>query len=620
MTVEVRFRAGVRRFGALALLLGACTAEAAPGAETDGATSSADDDAGVDDGADDDSTGETPADWGREEEFELRLGEDDVPPLMLQMSRDEVAELFGDRADEVLLLELDSAQLLENTLDKVKLACGIAWQLDNENPNHDCSLTALGSSFEGPDGTWRTSPEYAMVRILTMTPANVDVSGTSSQSLAGLADALGIGGGYSEILADALGIPRTQEIVSTASLVHAFQTGFVGSHPNVGEGGTISIYLSDALSDLGTMSETLGPQGDHPGLVDPGFTVTGEVFGPNFTMNAIAESNLRLVDGIDGGQGKGFLTVVEDRTGPTFDDELEFDFADPERFSLEGILESLQVDMRFAIGEADTFIPSCLSSPCQQNLPGNPVGTDTVWNFEPWLLEYNVAVAAYEEYKERLFDESYLLGTASVQIGQNGNPPGWVEYSVPFNIGSPPEDQFVWETILEVAQVALHNTPFTTFSEGDADIAFTVEDIPIGITGPEAAEAVRPFLQEQAALLSDFLLGDFREDNDRVDLYWRRADNGRPYLFFVDPSDLASDADYQNDNPGFFAAPSRSPGSKLSNTEVAGVSDTLHEKYEPPAGETTLYYEDDDGTVFRLRIVRDGADAETLRVFVAEGL
>ena len=453
-----------------------------------------------------------------------------------------------------------------------------------------------------------------------MTPANVDVSGTSSQSLAGLANALGIGGGYSEILASALGIPRTQEIVSTASLVQAFQTSFVGSHPNIGDGGTIAIYLSDALADLGTMSTTLGPQGDHPGLVDPSFTVVGEVFGPNFTMNAIAESNLRLVDGIDGGQGKGFLTVVEDRTGPTFDDELEFDFADPERFSLEGILESLQVDMRFAINEADTFIPSCLSSPCQQNLPGSPVGTDTVWNFAPWLLEYNVAIAAYEEYKNRTFDESYLLGTASVQLGQNGNPPGWVEYSVPFNIGNPPEDQYVWETILEVAQVALHDTPFTTFAEGDADIAFTVEDIPIGITGAEAADAVRPFLQEQAPLLSDFLLGDFREDNDRVDLYWRRADNGRPYLFFVDPSDLASDADYQHENPGFFTAPNRSPGSKVSNTEVPGVSDTLHEKYEPPAGETTLYYEDDDGTAFRLRVVRDDAQDETIRIFVAEAL
>jgi hypothetical protein len=323
------------------------------GLGTDGVTT---DDAASGDPSD--TSGTVPSDWGPETEYELRLGEDDVPPLTLSMSRDEVAELFGERAEEVLLLRLDSTALLENTLEEVKLACGIAWQLDNENPNHDCGSTALGQSFEGPDGTWRTSPEYAMVRILTMTPANVDVSGTSSDSLASLADALGVGGGYSEILSDALGIPRTQEIVSTSSLVHAFQNGFVGSHPAVAEDGSIEIRLSDALADLATMSQTLGPAAPHPGLVDPDFEVQGEVFGPNFAMNAVAESNLRLVDGIDADGGKGFLTVVEDQTGPTYDDELEFDFGDPDRFSLEGIISELDVDMRFAIPEADERLES----------------------------------------------------------------------------------------------------------------------------------------------------------------------------------------------------------------------------------------------------------------------
>lgn len=601
---------------AAAALLVACGADA-QGLETDGDSETDGGTESVGEGVTGDTTGPAPSDWGREEEFELRLGDDEVPALTLSMSRDEVAELFGERADEVLLLELDSTALLENTLEEVKLACGIAWQLDNEEPNHDCSVTALGQSFEGPDGTWRTSPEYAMIRILTMTPANVDVSGTSSSSLASLADALGVGGGYSEILADALGIPRTQEIVSTDSLVFAFQEAFVGSHPGISEDGTIAIYLSDALTDLSTMTKVLGPAAPHPGLVDPRFVVSGEVFGPNFAMNAIAESNLRLVDGIDADNGKGFVTVVEDQVGPTYDDELEFDFGDPERFSLDGIVPSLAVDMRFAIGESDEFVDSCLGVPCNSNFPESPVGAGSVWNLDPWTLEYNVALAAYEEYRDREFSESYLFGTASVELGQNGNPPGWTEYSVPLGIGSPPEDQFVWETILEVAQVSLHNAPFTTFAEGEADIAFTVEDIEIGLTGAEAAEAVRPFLQEQAALLSDFILGDYREDNDRVDLYWRRAENGTPYLFFAEPQDLASTADYANDNPGFFAAATLAPGSKLSNTEVTGLSDTAHEKYEPPMGESTVYFADDVGTVYRLRIVRDG---DTLQVFVAEGL
>lgn len=599
--------------GAVVLLAGCPDGEdpVARGEETD--TDSFEDPTSGEDTLDE--TGGEPGMWGAEQEFELRLGPQTVPSLMLEMNRGEVAELFGDRADEVLLLELGADDLLTNTLERVKLACGLGWQLDAEDPAHDCSLTPLGSSFAGPDGTWQTSPEYAMVRILTMTPANVSVEGTSSESLANLADALGIGGGYSEILSDALGIPRTQEIVSTEALVQAFKEAFVGSHPNVSDEGTIEIRLSDALSDLGTMTERLGPIDAHPGLVDPSFEVVGEVFGPNFQMNAVAESNLRLVDGIDGDGGKGFVTIVEDRTGPTFDDELEFDFSDPERFSLEGVLTSLEVDMRFALAEYDGYVPSCLGGPCTGNFPDSPVGGSSVWALDPWMLEYNVALAAYHEYDTRQFEESYLLGTASVEIGQNGNPPGWVEYSVPFGIGSPPEDQFIWETILEVAQVALHQTPHANIAEGTADVAFTVEDVPIGITGPEAAEAVRPFLQEQAAALSDFLLGDYREDNDRVDFYWRRADDGEPYLFFSVADDLASNADYAPANPGFYANADLGAGSKLSDTEIAGLSDTAHEKYAPPEGESTMFFADDAGVLYRVRIEREGDD---LRVFLAE--
>ena len=73
-----------------------------------------DDDASTDEP---ETSGQPPSDWGPEQEYELRLGSEEVPPLTLAMSRDEVEELFGSRADEVLLMELDSTALLENTLE-----------------------------------------------------------------------------------------------------------------------------------------------------------------------------------------------------------------------------------------------------------------------------------------------------------------------------------------------------------------------------------------------------------------------------------------------------------------------------------------------------------------------
>jgi hypothetical protein len=568
---------------------------------------------------------ETGDPWvGPEASFELRINDQTPAPLTLQMNKDEVTELFGDRADEILLLELDSTPLLTSTLTTVAHACGLAWQFDNKNPNHDCSLTPLGQTFVGPDGTWQTSPEYAMVRLLTMTPANVDVSGTSSQGLAQLANALAwLIDDYSEILADVLGIPRTAPVITTESLVASFRDNFVATHPAVGEGGKLGLTLGDALSNLATLTDRYGPMGGHPGIVDPSFPVQGQVFGPNFKMIAVADSNLRVVEGVDAdggtsGPGKGYASVVVDRVGPRYDDELEFDFNDPEKFRVEGLIENLTIDMRFRLGEHPQFVPSCTSSlACQANLPGAPTSPQSVWAKNPWDFEYLVTDAAYRDYVALPpFSVTYLLGSASVDVGQNGNPPGWIEYFVLLGLGNPPEDQYVWETILEVAQVRLHDSGFQSFPEG-VELAFTIEDIPCGLTGSEAAEAVRPYLQEQASDISDFLLGNYKADNDAVDFYYRRAENGRAYVYFAAAEDRADGVPYGYGRPGFFEDAALT--AKASATTVAGVADTTHEKLALPAGESRYYFEDDTGTRYRARFVVGDADS-TIEVSIGEVL
>jgi hypothetical protein len=581
----------------------ACTGADARGGT--GASTTTDTDATATGG---DVTGEDPSAFGPEQTFELRLNEDTPPPLVLEMNREEVAELFGDRADEILLVEVDSATLLTESLEQIKNACGQFWREDDSDPDHDCSLTPLGQTFIGPDGTWRSSAEYALVRILTMTPANVVVEGTSSESLQELSDALGIGGGYGQILSEALGIARTDEVVSTAGLVASFQQNFVASHPNVEDDAKLAITLEDALSDLATLADRYGPVDGHPGIIDPGFVPSGEVLGPDFLMRAVAKSNLRLCDGIDADQGKGFLSVIADQTGPGFEDELEFDFSDPDDFQLQGLVENPTVDLRFRATETVGFVPSCLGNPpCQQNVPGTPQGGSSVWGLDPWLLEYNVTAGAMADYQQRTFEGSYLFGTAKVLIGQDGNPPGWIEYDIPLNIGSPPDPQYVWETILEVAQVALHETPFASIGEGAADVAFTLFDVPVGITGSEAAEAVRPYLQEQASLLSDFLLGDYKKNNDTVDFYFRRGDDGEPYLFFIAEADLREGEAYGYQTVGFYSSSALGAEDKISATEVFGLGDTAHEKLWVPEGESVAYFQDDGGRVYRARMVRDAA-------------
>ncbi|NJK33031.1 MAG: AAA family ATPase, partial [Deltaproteobacteria bacterium] len=525
--------------------------------------------------------------------------------------RDEVAELFGEVANEIKLLELDSTPLLTNTLEQIKHACGDDWQNDKQNPNFNCDLTPLGQTFEGEDGTWETSAEFSMIRILTMTPANSVVDGTSLDTVAGLSNfLLGLSGGFSALLANSLEIDETEEFLDTAPVVASLRKNLLETHPEVQPGGKIDVYLADALTDMATLADRLGPAGDHPGVLVPDFPTYGEVFGPDFQMNVVAESNLRVLDGVDLSAGKDFISVIVDLKGPTFDDEAEFDFQDPAKFSLSGLTPNPTLDMRFAIYEHDSFVESCtslVSDLCIDNAPANPVGSGLVWSLDPWDLEYLVADAGRTKYASLQSKVNYFLLGDVVEVGQEGDPFGWARFSVPLNIGEPP-NQYVWELINEVAQHDLHyleggDTP--TFAEGEANVEFTLSDIPVGITGEEAANAVRPYLQAQASDIAGYLLGNYKENSGPVDFYYRRADDGVPYLFWVAPDDLLEGKPYGWQEPGFYADPGLNE--KLSSTQLGGVGESMHEKLAISEGETIVYAADDEQKLYRIRIVAPAA-------------
>lgn len=609
-----------------------CGGDDPGGTGVSGTGSSGDDSTGVEPttGGSEVPTGE-PDDFGPEQEFSLRLNDAPVPPLELNMNKAEVAELFGATAREIKLIDVESETLLKETLETIKTACGTKWKEDNQDPKHDCSLTPLGQSFKGWDGTWKTSPEYSLIRILTMTPANSQVEGTSIAGMQGLADALGIGGGFAQILAESLGIARTEEFIPTAPLVLALQSNLLATHPVIGGDGTsIPINLEDALKDLSTLTDKLGPMGDHPGILAPGFQSYSEVLTADFRMYAQASSNLRLLDGVDLSKGKDYMSTVVDVTGPSYDDELEFDFNDPAKFNITGVAEDPRVDMRFAVGESDAFINSCSGDDaCKQNLPENEAMVKqtwpgSAWAIDRWLLESIVATGGRNKYKQRVFKKCYevlfscALG-AEVSIGPD--PPGWAIFDVFLNLGNPPRDQYVWELINEVAQVALHTPPNGDIGEGDANVEFTLFDIPIGISGPDIAESVRPYLQDQAGKISDKLLGDYKKNNGAVDFYYRRGSDGHPYLFFVTADDLAdgTPADFYK-NPGFFSCPEVDAGCKVSSLELEGAGDTTHEKVELAAGATTLYMQDDEGTIYRAAFDVPEGDAVEIGVRVAAKL
>lgn len=551
----------------------------------------------------------------QEEHYTLRLHDAPPAPLALNLTREEVQELLGAIADDVVLLELDPEPLLFNVLEAVKTACGTDWRRDVAEPRYDCAQTPLGRTF-GANGAWRQSPEFALVRLLTMTPANVIVDGTSIEFLQVVSDTFGIGGGFSQILAESLDIARTDEIVPSEAVVPALREALLATHPGTTGDGRLIVTLGDVLADLSPLAEKLGPVGPHPGVLDPDFVPFGRVIdGDNFRMKAVANSNLRVLDGLKAAVGVDNQVIMEGPDRRPADTPLRFDFDDPDDFAIEGLVDEPRANLRFRILEHPKFVPACVGEEggCRENMPGDPVGVDTVWHLRPWELEYGVTLAALLAYDALAVRNCYVAcAIAEVSIGQGDDPPGWARFGVPLNLG--PNNQYVWELISEVVQVGLHGPDERDRREGEANVAFTLTDVAVGITGAQAAEAVRPLLQRQAGAISDFLLGDFRRRSGPVDFVFKRASDTRPVLRFVAPMDLPEGTPYRWSVPGFFADAGLTQ--KVSATEIAGMADTEHEKWVVVPGETILFMADEAGRRWRLRVAGGYPGAPSIEIFV----
>jgi hypothetical protein len=147
----------------------------------------------------------------------------------------------------------------------------------------------------------------------------------------------------------------------------------------------------------------------------------------------------------------------------------------------------------------------------------------------------------------------------------------------------------------------------TTIPEGQANAAFTLYDVDVGLTAAEIRAAIRPSLQQQRHKLSRRLLGDYAKNNGDVDFYLQRGADGRHYLFFAAASDPRPNGTYTYEKPGFFADEALTQ--KVSRIDLAAAGDATHEKLALSAGEQTVYAQSEEGELFRLRVVTPEDDA-----------
>jgi len=195
-------------------------------------------------------------------------------------------------------------------------------------------------------------------------------------------------------------------------------------------------------------------------------------------------------------------------------------------------------------------------------------------------------------------------------------PLGWTRFWTRLDLGNPPPAQYLWEMIAEIAQIRLHDGGDPSdcskgIPEGQANIAFAVTGIPVGLTAQQIIEKMRPSLEAQKSLLARRLLGDFRLNNGAVDFYLRGVP-GDLYLFFVHSTDPLPRTPYDYARPGFFADPALTQ--KVSTTAALTSGDAVHEKIKLDATARTVYAQDNEGAVYRIEIQPAQPDRVVLRV------
>ena len=74
--------------------------------------------------------------------------------------------------------------------------------------------------------------------------------------------------------------------------------------------GTLPVTIQDGFSDMAELSARFGPQGNHPGFLDPSVPTYSQVLSPSFQMTVQGTSNLTWYDGVDLSVGKEYIAIL----------------------------------------------------------------------------------------------------------------------------------------------------------------------------------------------------------------------------------------------------------------------------------------------------------------------
>ncbi|MEM7152023.1 MAG: acetyltransferase [Myxococcota bacterium] len=530
---------------------------------------------------------------GENRDVELRYLRLDVVGFDNRLSLSQLQGMPRVILEDVWLADLDITPLMVNSLEQLR-----------ELPSEEVEQLGV--------------PAQNMRELLTMTPDTADLEGTSLENLIALSGSVGIP--PARALANLLGVGVTDDFIPPEIVAEVMLRHVVGSHPNaqwrrglpdeehpdglypVAEN-SIPLTLADVVTNFEDMAERFGRyDNQETGIFHPGFVSAARgltVVADEFVMSTKVNANALPFKGTD-------LTNVSVASINSIGAQIEtaHDYSDPDWMDIEGLVPEPRVEeLTFTVFENDAFISGGTSrEPAGQG--NSPAWDLPEYEFEHLIMQMGREVAA----QIPAHCDSYELGTGTEAFVACVEEDGWVTMETFNDLGDPPPGQYLWDLILEIAQVRLHDGGL---AEGEADVAMSLTDVDVGVDPEllisqtrENLEQNPEALREFASLITNSTVGD-------ADFYYVRADD-EDWLFFVGEDDIRLDDEghpvrgYDYSNPGFFS--DRGLSNKVSSTDLVD-EDTAHEKVRIAAGDV-LFVEDDDGQLYEIRVAEKPSRAK----------
>ncbi|MEM6292074.1 MAG: acetyltransferase [Myxococcota bacterium] len=517
---------------------------------------------------------------GETRTIELRHTRFDVEGFVKENTLDDLRRMPRRVLEDIWLLDLDITPLTSNALEQLR-------------------------DLEPAEAEALPLPARNMRTLLKLTPDNVVLEGTNFEELQNLSSAVGIP--TARAFGNLLEVEVTDEFVPPEIVAEVIADNIIGTHPNAQTRRgpvnaehpdglypvaprSLPLTMADVVTNFEGLSERFGPTGDHPGFITAAAGVS--VIEEEFKMRSRVNVNALPFKGVDLGDASvASVSSVGSQV------ETLHDFSQDDWLELEGLVEDPRVQMlTLKVEENPTFIPGGVSR-MPEGKGDSPVWANPSWEFETVLAEMSRRTA------EGISDhcDEYELATGAVAFSACIDGQGWVTMETFNNIGSPPDPSYLWDINLEIGQVRVHDGGL---AEGEADVEFTVQDVPVGVPPDQMVAQLQENIQANPEALREF--AELLIDNARgnADFFYRRGEDGTDWLFFVEPEDIQLDEvgdpvrGYDYGSVGFFGDQGLS---ERVSTDAEVDGDVSHQKVAVEAGDV-VFVADDAGAVYRLDI------------------